>query len=223
MRESTPKDAAGRLRLERKRSGFKSARSAAIRFGWKPSTYGSHENGQTPVPQDSAAEYAKAFRTSVAWLLTGVNPGNDTVQVDGTVHKHGAVEWFLTKNSPWVWLPFGIIPGTIVLMVRDAGMSPRCEVGDIILVDENNPDVGAVTIPQIVGDEALVVTENGKALLRRLLPTRQPGFYDLEWTNCPSSKGVSVARANLVIATIKARQVEVMHPGKARAAKRTRR
>lgn len=59
-----------RLREARKRAKFKSARSAAERYGWSPSTYASHENGQTsPVPREAAVEYAKKFKVDVAWLL----------------------------------------------------------------------------------------------------------------------------------------------------------
>lgn len=55
-------DSNDRLREFRKRAGYGSARKAALRFGWNPSTYASHENGQTPVPQDAAIVYAKAFK-----------------------------------------------------------------------------------------------------------------------------------------------------------------
>jgi len=58
-----------RLRQARQAAGFKSARAAAIRYNWTPSTYASHENGQTPVPRDAAKAYAKAFKVDVAWLL----------------------------------------------------------------------------------------------------------------------------------------------------------
>lgn len=58
-----------RLREARKKAGFKSARSAALRHNWTPSTYSSHENGQTPVPRDAALEYAKKFKVDPAWLL----------------------------------------------------------------------------------------------------------------------------------------------------------
>jgi hypothetical protein len=186
------------------------------------STYASHENGQTPVPQDAAAVYAKAFKTSVAWLLTGENPGNDIVQVDGAVLKHGSVDLFRIKDSPWVQLPFGIIPGTIVLQVRDGGMAPRYEVGDIVLVDENNPDVGAFSISEVVDEEVLVTTEPGDVFLKRLRRAKRQGLYDLEGTNSPTLKNVVVVRAHLVIATIKAQQVSDLYPGKARAEKRAR-
>jgi hypothetical protein len=58
-----------RLQQARIASGFKSAADAARRFGWKYPTYAMHEGGAglgkfAPV-------YAKAFRVSQAWLLTG--------------------------------------------------------------------------------------------------------------------------------------------------------
>jgi transcriptional regulator with XRE-family HTH domain len=64
-------DTNARLRQARENAGFSSARSAALRFGWIPSTYASHENGQTPVPAKEAPKYARAFKVSAAWLLTG--------------------------------------------------------------------------------------------------------------------------------------------------------
>lgn len=59
-----------RLRQARLKAGYPSARAAAIAFGWKPSTYASHENGQTDVPPLEAMQrYAKAFRVPVETLL----------------------------------------------------------------------------------------------------------------------------------------------------------
>lgn len=67
-------DSNDRLKEVRIKAGFTSARSAAIRFGWNPSTYASHENGQTPVPQKAAAKYAPKFKTTPGWILTGESP-----------------------------------------------------------------------------------------------------------------------------------------------------
>ena len=60
-------------------AGYRSARSAAIKFGWSPSTYASHENGQTPVPIDAAFIYGKAFKTNAAWILLGVGPRQESI------------------------------------------------------------------------------------------------------------------------------------------------
>lgn len=42
-----------------------------MRFNWTPSTYASHENGQSSVPKKAAERYAKAFKVSAGWILTG--------------------------------------------------------------------------------------------------------------------------------------------------------
>ena len=59
-----------RLREAREAAGFKSARAAAIRHGWKVSTYSAHENGQNEYGPDEAKSYSKAFKTKASWLLT---------------------------------------------------------------------------------------------------------------------------------------------------------
>jgi hypothetical protein len=63
-----------RLKQAREAAGYKSARQAALKNGWTPSTYASHENGQTEVPSRAADVYAKAFHTTAAWILFGTGP-----------------------------------------------------------------------------------------------------------------------------------------------------
>ncbi len=65
---------AARLTKARQARGFRFARDASDYFGWSYSTYAGHENGQRGIGR-SAAKYAKAFRVSEAWLLTGEGPG----------------------------------------------------------------------------------------------------------------------------------------------------
>jgi phage repressor protein C with HTH and peptisase S24 domain len=75
-----------RLRAARIAAGFKSARSAAIRFGWSPSTYAAHENGQNEFDAETAAKYARAFDTSAGYLLTGESaPETDERRVESSV------------------------------------------------------------------------------------------------------------------------------------------
>jgi phage repressor protein C with HTH and peptisase S24 domain len=71
-------DMGERLRSARFSAGFNSARSAAIKFGWTPSTYAAHENGQNEFDPERAAIYAKAFKVSPGWLLTGEGERNRT-------------------------------------------------------------------------------------------------------------------------------------------------
>ncbi len=68
MSQHAPDTKKDRLKLARERS-FPSARQAALRHGWGPSTYAAHENGQNDFGEAHAREYARAFKVSAAWLL----------------------------------------------------------------------------------------------------------------------------------------------------------
>lgn len=63
--------ASERLREARERAGFASQSDAIARFGWTPTTYYGHENGSRGFRADTAAEYARAYRVPVDWLLFG--------------------------------------------------------------------------------------------------------------------------------------------------------
>lgn len=65
---------AKRLREARELAGFTSARGAALAHGWGVSTYTAHENGQNGYSAETAATYAKAFKTSAEWLMFGTEP-----------------------------------------------------------------------------------------------------------------------------------------------------
>lgn len=63
-------DAARRLVEAREGRGFKTPKEAAKYFGWSYETYIQHEQGTRGITR-AAKKYAKAFRVSEAWLLTG--------------------------------------------------------------------------------------------------------------------------------------------------------
>lgn len=67
-----------RLKQAREKAGFTQAKDAAERYGWAPSTYTAHENGQNSLRAKVAQRYAEAFdrphfRVTAAWLLFGVD------------------------------------------------------------------------------------------------------------------------------------------------------
>lgn len=64
-------DQAERLRFSRARAGYETATDAANAFGRNPVTYRSHESGERGLKANVAAKYARAFKVSQAWLLTG--------------------------------------------------------------------------------------------------------------------------------------------------------
>ncbi|WP_310795361.1 MULTISPECIES: XRE family transcriptional regulator [unclassified Brucella] len=72
---------AKRLEVARIARGFKTAKSACIFFGWNYNSYAQHEQGNRGISRVSA-KYAKAYRVSEAWLLTGEGTGPTTSNTD---------------------------------------------------------------------------------------------------------------------------------------------
>lgn len=62
---------AERLRLARQEAGFEDAASAARAFGWPVVSYRSHENGIRGLRPMVAKRYARAYKVSAAWLMSG--------------------------------------------------------------------------------------------------------------------------------------------------------
>lgn len=69
MTDTRP-DFAKRLEQARIARGFKTAKSACEFFGWNYNSYAQHEQGNRGIGRVSA-QYARAYRVSEAWLLTG--------------------------------------------------------------------------------------------------------------------------------------------------------
>jgi hypothetical protein len=67
-------DFAKRLEKARKDRGFRTPKDAARFFDWTYETYIQHEQGIRGISR-AAGKYAKAFRVSEAWLLTGESSG----------------------------------------------------------------------------------------------------------------------------------------------------
>lgn len=64
-----------RLRQARKAAGFKRAIDAAESLGVPYQTYAGHENNNRAFDTDAAAHYARRFKVSIDWLLTGRGDG----------------------------------------------------------------------------------------------------------------------------------------------------
>jgi SOS-response transcriptional repressor LexA len=60
-----------RLVRARKQAGYEKAVDAAQALGIRPSTYYSHENGSIGLRASVAEKYARKFKVSLDWLLTG--------------------------------------------------------------------------------------------------------------------------------------------------------
>lgn len=71
MQIASMESVADRLRQARQEAGFESVADAARALGVSYPTYAGHENGSRGLRRDSLSKYAKRFKVSVDWLLSG--------------------------------------------------------------------------------------------------------------------------------------------------------
>ena len=162
-------DYAIRLRQARERRGFKDAKAAADYFGWKYDSYAQHENGLRGITR-AADRYAKAFKVSKGWLLTGEGAESQTVSVPliswvsaGAPDTPTAVEEIqnarriedgeLDPKGDWV-----------ALEVIGDSMDRISPPGSIIFVDRNDRRL-------VMNACYVIALENGEATYKRFRPS----------------------------------------------------
>jgi phage repressor protein C with HTH and peptisase S24 domain len=195
-----------RLRQARANAGFSSARAAALRFGWTVSTYASHENGQTPVPAREAPKYARAFRVSPGWILTGEGgpPSRNIARVMGLIGAGAEInpeeEQIPPDGLSEIEVPFPIPEDAVAFEVSGDSMYPRYDPGDVIVCLVRNRDPA-----ELVGREVAVRTR-GRRYLKHLRSGARRGLYDLESFNAPPIRGVRIEWASEVHSVVRAGQ-----------------
>jgi phage repressor protein C with HTH and peptisase S24 domain len=179
-----------RLQQAREAAGFKSARQAALRYGWKPSTYRSHENGQIPeVPATWAKEYAKKFGVSVGWILTGEGrrksgprPTEDRhyIAISGYVGAGATVIPF-DDSSPIDEFEFPKIPdGMNCVVIRGNSMYPRYFDGEKLLYPSERQSPA-----RLLNEECVVCLTNGQMLVKIIRRGSRKTLFNLESWNAP--------------------------------------
>lgn len=70
-----------RLRWAREHAGYSKPVDAVNAFGFTGSTYYAHENGSRGFSFETAEKYARVFKTTAQWLLSGkgVAPGDSVI------------------------------------------------------------------------------------------------------------------------------------------------
>lgn len=148
-----------RLEQARKNAGYATAREAAEALGVSYPTYAAHENGQRGLAR-AAERYAKFFKVSIDWLLTGkappVGPGavvpptpnaiiGEKIQGNGVkIPVYGQAvggvngEFLMNGNILYeVMAPPSIshISGAYGVSISGESMWPRYEDGEVAFVD----------------------------------------------------------------------------------------
>lgn len=153
-RDAKRKEAATRLRKARRDAKFKDALAAANHFGWKYTTYRSHESlgkGGRSF-RDVAEIYANAFGTTAAWLLFGEE---EAASEDGIRVPNRMVPIMsMAANDELIEVAEGKIPSSDrrIQMGSMVDLSPRAyaiEITDLSMVAPQGKSFE-------IGDQALI-------------------------------------------------------------------
>lgn len=203
---------AQRLISARRARGYRTAKDAASAFGWPYNSYIQHERGERGLIR-MVARYARAYRVSPGWLLTGEGGGPGAAEgdsVDNAIPSIGGTRPLFTvvpiagyvgagatvlllsgeaaDNIGYARAPRGI--GAVeALVVRGDSMYPAYKEGDTIYFGEQPAE-----LPIRVPDEYVVKLADGRVLLKEVVPAGG-GRYVLQSHNAPAIYDAEIVEA----------------------------
>lgn len=188
-----------RLRQARRTAGYKGPGEAASALGVSRFTYTQHENGTRGFKRDSAVQYAKKFKVSVEWLLTGsgaskratkvpvicyIGAGSEVHPIDDHAQGRG-----LEEVDP----PQGVT-GCVAAIIRGDSMHPLKD-GWLIFWTRDHEGVPE----DCLGKLCVVEIVNGPTMVKEVHKGSKKGLYDLHSWNAPLRKDVKLSWAAKVL------------------------
>lgn len=192
MTEDTRPDPAKRLEQARLRRKFKTARAATDYFGWNYNSYVQHESGVRGIGR-IADQYAKGYRVSKGWLLTGEGDvGVKTIlPVVGYVGAGAKIEPFDGDSGSEmleeVEVDFPMPDGTAAAIVRGDSMLPVFEDGDLIGYHRDSQDPNS-----LIGRTCIVKVTDGPIYIKTLRRGRDKGLFTLSSFNSSEIEDVAI-------------------------------
>lgn len=200
--QDDPAESSTRLRRAREAAGYQTAADAAAAMGVKSPTYTHHENGTSGYSRH-AARYARFFRVSLDWLMSGkgemhARPSTLFIPVTGVVGAGAMVTIeaeaeILDKVQAEIPLDDGIC----ALRVEGLSMYPRFLPGEFILYRKTPVDPET-----LIGGLAVVQLHDTGEMLIKILQRSGPATWTLESHNAPPMRAVTLLAAWCVIGAL---------------------
>lgn len=184
---------AARLVKARLKRGYTDAKAAAKRFGYNYDTYIQHERGERGIGR-VAGTYARDFRVSKSWLLTGEGAESSTVPVVGIVGAGGDVAYdtALEGDTEPVTRPPGAPDETVAVEIRGDSLGPGFDRWYALYAQRHDP-----VTRDLVGHLCVVGTEDGRTLIKWVRLGRKG--YNLQSGNGAIEENVRLAWGAKVI------------------------
>ncbi|RCL01834.1 MAG: putative transcriptional regulator [Candidatus Tokpelaia sp. JSC189] len=195
MSENKQHKISSRLKFSRKNAGFSSVRDAAEALDVKYPTYAGHENGTRGMSRNALELYARRFKISLDWLLTGkgdMKPrliGKDlisTVSLMGYIGAGGEIlpEFGqISENGiEQIEVPFPLLGDMIAFEVQGDSMLPVYEEGNVLICYKEQMR----SIECFYGKKAAVKTIDGQRYVKQIMRSYQDGKVNLiSWNSTP--------------------------------------
>jgi len=203
-----------RLQQARLAKDILSPTAAARAYGWKVSTYLGYENGDREPGREAARRMAEAYSVSLDWLLTGrgeradARSRNSTIPIMGRIGAGAEIDAGIEQVPPEGYYDAEAViplpPYAIGFEVVGDSMVPRYGPGDVVVCPRDGTPFER--IPD--GEEAAVLTADGRRFLKFALRTAVPNVYNLISVNATASPilGVELTWAADVLTVVRARQ-----------------
>lgn len=179
-----------RLAWARENAGYESASDAARALGIAIPTYVMHENGTRGFRKDSATRYAKFFRISLEWLLTGrgTATGSQTRTLPVVGYVGAGAEVFAIDDAykgggiDEIDAPPNASANAVAVRVRGESMLPVYRDGDSIIYDEQR---SGADISQYIGMECVVRLADGRTFIKTVARGSDEEVWTLWSYNAP--------------------------------------
>lgn len=203
-----------RLAIARRKAGYGTATDAARAFGWNENTYRSHENGERGLKRSVAERYARAFRTSAAYILFAedsedVEENNDPLALNGFINEDGRsflkrfpkpAEIEFVASFYDIELKFNKYP--ILLEFNGYYHFGAYHPGDLAIFENRKKQFTLGNLKDYWGRPCLIETTDGEFFFRRARAGSEPGYIDIEITPGRPAHNIAPRWIGLMIVAI---------------------
>lgn len=180
-----------RIRQARKGAGLTQDKLGKA-IGRSEGQISKYESDENDPPRSVITGIAHLTGVPEVWLLTG--DGDNLIPLVGHIRMGGQAIAAPESNLK-VPGPDGMSPqGLIAYIIDDDCMVPAYRKGDVIYVKDE-----VISPPDLSGEDCICLLEDGRRMLRRLMPGDQSGSFNLEAYSAQPMRSVALVGVQPIV------------------------